>query len=376
MKPWMKWTLSGLVVALIAAGALRTLSARSAAKAALDAHQASAKATAVLELTSADVVQVRRVALARGVAISGPLKAVNAAFVKARIAGELRDLTVREGDTVKAGQVIARIDPTEAQARLRQAQQQAESARAQVEIAQRSLDNNRALVNQGFISSTALATSSANLAAMQANFQAAQAGAEVAAKALADTVLRAPISGQVAQRLAQPGERVTIDARLVEIVDVSRMELEASLSATDSLKLKLGQSAQVTVEGDTQARVATLTRINPSAMAGSRAVLVYLNLADAHGLRQGLFAQGTLQVGAEQTLALPLTAVRSDKPQPYVQLVSHNKVVHQTVTLGERGELLGQTLVAVQGVAEGASVLSGTLGAVRNSTPVKTMETK
>ncbi|MDP3338213.1 MAG: efflux RND transporter periplasmic adaptor subunit, partial [Rhodoferax sp.] len=311
MKPWIKWTLAGLAVAVLVGGTLRTLSARQARQAALEVQQAAQKSQVSVALAASDLVQVKTLELQQTVLISGPIKAVHTALVKARIPGELRDLTVREGDPVRAGQVLARIDPTESDARLRQAHQQAVAAKAQVAMAQRTFDNNQALVAQGFISSTALASSQASLDAAQASYQAAQSGADLAAKALDDTVLRAPIAGQISQRLAQPGERVPVDARIVEIVDNRQLELEASLNAADSLQVKVGQSAQLTLDGTNQVIQAKVVRINPSASVGSRTVLVYLALAQDANLRHGLFAQGSLNVGAVTTLALPLSAVRT-----------------------------------------------------------------
>jgi RND family efflux transporter MFP subunit len=372
MKPWMKWTLAGLVAALLVAGTLRTLSARRATQAALEAQQAAQQSQVSVALAASDLVQVKTLELQQTVLISGPIKAVNTALVKARVPGELRDLSVREGDAVRAGQVLARIDPTESDARLRQARQQAAAAKAQVAITQRNLDNNQALVAQGFISSTALASSQASLDAAQASYQAAQSGADLAAKALDDTVLRAPIAGQISQRLAQPGERVPVDARIVEIVDNRQLELEASLNAADSLRVKVGQRAQLTLDGATQAIQARVVRINPSATAGSRAVLVYLALAPDASLRHGLFAQGSLNVGTLTTLALPLSAVRTDKPQPYVQLVSQNQVQHANVTLGVRGNLADLAMVAVTGVAQDSVVIDGAVGSLRVGTLVKT----
>ncbi|MBI2750921.1 MAG: efflux RND transporter periplasmic adaptor subunit [Burkholderiales bacterium] len=371
MKRWIKWIVVAVILGLVAAGALRALSARKAQKDALAAQQAGQQTQATVELLASDRIAVRMIELPQSLPISGSLKAVNSAIVKARVPGELQGLVVREGDVVKAGDVIARIDATEYQARVKQAQQQAESAKAQVDIAKRSFDNNRSLVDQGFISKTALDSSMSTLAAAEANYRAAQAGADVAAKSLDDTVLRAPIAGLVAQRLAQPGERVAVDARVVEIVDLSRLELEASFNAADSLQVQTGQTAQLTVEGATKPLTAKVVRINPSAVAGSRAVLAYLAVEPSPGLRQGLFAQGSLQTGLTRTLAVPLATVRTDKPAPYVQVVDKGQVLHQSVTLGARGERDGQAMVAVQGVAEGATVLVGSVGTLRAGTPVK-----
>ncbi len=371
MKPWLKWIVLALIVALLAAGTLRLLSARKEKQTALDAQQAAQKTEAVVTLAATDLVQALPADLVQSLAISGPIKAVNSAFVKARVAGELQGLTVREGDVVKAGDVIARVDPTESQSRVHQAQQQAQAAKAQVDIAQRSFDNNRSLVDQGFISKTALDTSLATLASAQANYRAALASVDMASKSLQDTVLRSPIAGLVAQRLAQPGERVAVDARIVEVVDLRRLELEASLSPADSLAVKVGQSAQLTVEGASEPMSAKVVRINPSAQAGSRAVLAYLAVEPNPGLRQGLFAQGTLNVGMHHTLVLPLSAVRTDKPQPYVQWVHNDRVEHQAVELGARGVVNDIPLVGVQGIAENAWVLNAGVGALRAGTRVQ-----
>ncbi|CAM8663461.1 AcrA Membrane-fusion protein [Comamonadaceae bacterium] len=373
MKPWIKWTSAALAVAVLAGVGLRLAASNKAKKTTLEAQQAALQVPVRLELAPGDLIQARTLDLTRSLPVSGPIKAFNSAFVKARVAGELQGLTVREGDRVQAGQVLARVDATEYQARTRQAQQQAESAKAQVDIARRSFDNNRKLVDQGFISQTALESSSASLAAAEASYRAAMAAADIARKSLDDTVLRAPITGQVAQRLAQPGERVAIDARVLEVVDLNRLEVEASLAAADSIGVQVGQAVRLNVEGSNRSLTGKVARINPSAVAGSRSVLAYLNLDTTEGLRQGLFAQGSIAIGVSRALAVPVSTIRTDKPLPYVQWVQDNKVAHQTVTLGERGEADGVPMVAVTGLAEGSQVLSGAVGALRAGTAIKTV---
>jgi len=375
MKSWIKWVMGAVVLLLLATAVVGALSARKSQQQALAATSA-AKAQTVVELAATDVLQAKTLELSQGLPVSGSLKAVNSAFVKARVAGELQGLTVREGDFVKAGQVLARIDASEYQSRVRQAQEQADAARAQIDIVQRQYDNNKALVDQGFISKTALDTSLANLNAAQSNHKAALAAADVAKKSLDDTVLRAPLSGQVAQRLAQPGERVGIDARVLEVVDLSRLELEASLNAADALAVRPGQSAVLQIAGSTQTVNARVARINPSAQGGSRSVLVYLsvdNNGNATGLRQGLFAQGTLGTTRLSSLAVPLSAVRTDKPAPYVQVVENNQVIHKVVELGVRGNSAAgnEVMVAVKGLTENALLVAGAVGALREGTAVK-----
>lgn len=371
MKNKGRWLLVAFVVAVVVIGGWRVIGARRVQQVAQQQQLAAQRARPGVELAQADVVKAATRELQRGLPVSGSLKAVNSAFVKARVAGELLDLKLREGDAVRAGQVVARVDATEGRARLNQAQEQADAARAQIDIAQRQYANNKALVDQGFISRSALDTSANNLSAAQATHKAALAAVDVARKGVDDAVLRAPISGIVAQRLAQPGERISVDGRVIEIVDLGRLEMEATLTAADSVDVRVGQDATLQVEGSPRPLAAKVARINPSAQAGSRSVLAYLALADTTGLRQGLFAQGTLAVGRTTALAVPLAAVRTDKPAPYVQVVEDGKVAHKAVQPGARGDAGGETWVAVTGVADGATVIRGHVGPLREGTIVK-----
>ena len=372
MKLKVKWIALALVAVLLAAGAVKMVTSKNAQKQNLQAQQAAQANAPSVQLAAKDVLDVQEIELQQGLAISGQIKAVNSAFVKARVAGELRELSVREGDFVKAGQIIGRIEATEYLARVRQAEQQAQAAKAQVDIAKRSFENNRALVDQGFISKTGLDASSSSLAGAQASYLAAQAGADLAQKSLDDATVRAPISGQISQRLVQSGERVAIEARMVEIVDLSRLELEISLAASDSVFVKVGQKALLNVEGNGQSISATVARLNPSATAGSRAVLAYLSLDQSAQLRQGFYAQGVLATGSQRVIAIPLSAVRTDKPQPYVQVLADGKIQHQTVELGSRGEYQGQTMVAVAGLAPGKKILAGVAGPMTVGTLIST----
>ncbi len=220
-------------------------------------------------------------------------------------------------------------------------------AKAQLGIAQRAHENNQALVQKGFISATALETSSANLAAAQANHLAALAALDIARKSLGDTILRSPLAGQISARMVQNGERVGIDARIFEVLDLSAFELEAALAPADAAAIQAGQTAQLTVEGLEAPVSAEVSRINPNVQAGSRSVLVYLRVPTASGMRQGLFAQGQILTGEIEGLALPLSSVRNDKPQPYVQLVREGRVAHVTVSLNRQGVLNGEPMLLI-----------------------------
>jgi RND family efflux transporter MFP subunit len=370
---WLKWMLLAVLISTIVLSVIRSMEQRKAREQAAQAAAAALQQAPVFELNASDVVAVQTLALDQTVALSGSLRALQTAVIKARAAGELQGLSKREGDAVRAGETVARVDNTEAQARLRQAEQQAQAAQAQVAIAQRGFDNNQALVRQGFISATALDTSSANLAAAQANHQAALAARDVARKALGDTVLTSPLTGQVSARLAQNGERVGLDARVLEVVDLSGFELEAALAPADAAAVRVGQLARLKVEGLSEPVAATVARINPSVQPGSRSVLIYLRVNAEPGMRQGLFAQGAVVTGRVDAPAVPLSSVRNDKPAPYIQLVREGKVVHQPISLAQQARQGDEPMVMLgdaSAVSPGTLVLRVQAGLIREGTAV------
>ena len=373
MKRWLRWVVALVACGVVAAFAVRAIVLRKAEHAQLGAPAAT---MAAIDLDAGDLLVLQPGELVRAVDVSGGLKAYDSAIVKARVAAEVKEITVREGDAVKAGQLLGRLDATEFEWRLRQAEQQAASAQSQLDIAERALANNRALVEQGFISKNALDTSVMSAAGARASLEAARAAAELARKSLADTQIRAPLAGLVSQRFVQPGERVALDAKLIEIVDLSRIELEAAVSPEDITSVQVGSRARLQIDGIAAPVQARVVRINPSAQTGSRAVPVYLEVAPTPGLRQGLFARGGIELERRPGLVLPASALRIDQARPYVLVAAGGKAVQRAVEPGARGwASFGggapePAIAVVSGLAAGDVVLRGSVGTLRDGTPV------
>lgn len=405
MKRSGRWALSLALIGLLAITGWRAVVNLQHKKPAV--ANGSAPLELPIQLAAQEVLTAQPLQLALSVPLNGVVQAVNSAMVKAYVAGELRGLTVREGDSVSKGQQLARVDATEAEARWRQAKQQADASRAQLVIAQRNQDNNAALVQKGFISTTALLTSQANLDSARANLAAAQAAADAARKSVTDAVITSPMSGQIAQRFVQNGERVGVEARIVEVVDPGKLEIMAQLAPADSVQVQVGQMAELQVPGapqDMTAIRAKVVRINPNAQTGSRTVAAYLAVQKDEAaknnssqripqLRPGLFLQGSILTGNASQLAVPLAAVRTDKPLPYVQVLQAVKptvaaiapehtqeissrtelrVIHKTVELGRQSAHEGATWVQIlKGLNAGDRILAGSTGGLREGTLVE-----
>jgi RND family efflux transporter MFP subunit len=367
------WIIAVLLLALAAIGARTVAKSRQAARAAPAKAEAAAP---VLEFLPSDLLTITQRDLRQTLAASGSLRAYNQAAVKARVAGEVRDVLVREGETVKAGQVLVRMDEADYRARVAQAEGALSAARGQLDIAAKARENNRALLDRGFISKNAYDTASSQYDIAQANVNAAQGGLDVSRKALGDTVIRAPIAGIVASRSVQPGEKVSADNKLLDVVDLSRMEMEVAVPTSDIIAIAPGQEVAVKVEGLAQLLPATVVRINPATQAGSRSIMTYLQLDNPQNrLRAGMFGEARLTLAKKAgVLAAPPSALQVNGDNAYVYAIEQDKLVRRQVQTGITGSDGDVTLVEITGGLEpGARIVRSNLGNLPAGANVKVL---
>jgi membrane fusion protein, multidrug efflux system len=348
-----KWT--GLALAIIVAGVVAWVVMRAPAA----PSAAASPANTPLELAAVDVATIEPRVLTRLLPLSGSIAPFVQATVKSKVGGEVEQVTVREGQDVKAGDVIARIDTRNLQAEYDRELAAVEKARADLDLATLNRDKNRSLLEQKFISQNTYEQTESAYAASVASLKLAEAQARLVKISLEDAVVRAPFSGTIARRLVHPGEKVSPDSEIVSLVDLRQMELEAAVPAADIPSVRLGQTAAFTVGGFGARKFAgQVQRINPTTAEGSRAITIYIAVANAdRALKGGMFAQGELTLDATQpVLAVPQRAVREEAGANYVLTLKDGKVVRTSVALGAAIE--GAAFVEVrQGLAAGDRVI-------------------
>jgi len=317
-----------------------------------------------------DWVTVKPTLLASYVPLTGSVRAVDSATVKAKVAGELRSLSVREGMAVNKGDLIGQIDTTDYELRIQERQAQLRQAEAQLITAQRNADANQQLVARGFISENSSANTVSALDAAKAARDTVRFQLDQALKALGDTRLIAPISGMVAERHALPGEKLSPDNKVLSIVSTEKLEAELAVPAQDLVGIQIGQRLDLHVEGVDTAQAAKVLRINPSTSGSSRNVMVYLQLeGPTSKLRIGAFVQGLLPLQSKgQVLAVPFNAVRDQGGRQAVWVVRQGKLEEQLVRTGLRDDrakapngALGMIQI-LEGLNEGDTVVATALG--------------
>jgi membrane fusion protein, multidrug efflux system len=350
------WVVVGLVVlGLVGAGGWFAMQAMNKSK---KGNKSDPKDVALV-FAPKEVTQPALAPMPVTLALSGPLVAPQSATVRAKASGALLSLAVSEGDRVKAGQTLGRVDNSDIDSRLAERSAMLESMRVQAAQSQRTHESNVKLAQEQFISSNALEASRVALDAARANVRAteAQLGSVRAAAKLANLV--APIDGVVAKRHVVPGEKITPEQALITVVDVRKLELVANVGTHEVSLLKPGMTLQVSVEGATTPMAGPLLRIAPAAEAGTRSIGVVVGLDNANEqFRAGQYAIARVVLpGGAPRLTVPATSIVSVGGQDYAWVLADGVLARRAVGTGLKDAVNGRVEV-LQGLTANDRVLS------------------
>jgi membrane fusion protein, multidrug efflux system len=360
------WTGGGVAVLVIAGTAAAVATHRN------DVPGQADPASVVLEFTAAEVTQPVPMALADRIEFSGALVAPDTVVVKAKVAGTLLALSVAEGGRVAAGQVIGRIDASEANSLLAERRATVASLRAPFLQAQRQHQANIGLAEQQFISETALESSRTAMEAARAQLQAAEAQLTSGRLALRETALVAPIHGLVSKRQALPGEKLSLEQPVVTIVDLSRLELAGVVASHEVGRLAEGLPVEVRIEGVAESVAGRIARIAPAVEPGTRAFGVAITLPNPQeALRAGQYAMARVMLAdPAQRLTLPLEAVGRSAGQAHVWVIENGALMRRAVTTGRSDTARGRVEV-LGGLAPQATVLAASFDNLREGAPAR-----
>lgn len=367
-----------------------------------------------------NVVSVERVAdLKSYVTASGEIVATRYANLGSSVMGRVVSLTVREGDRVAAGQVLARIDPVQAESAVaaataavqaleadaagtedavRAAQAEVDASVARQAQASQALTRARELATSGLASradleaavaaaDTATAQVDAARASLARTTQARDAAARRITQGraeqarvrdqLAKTAITAPIAGVVTRLSVEEGEMVVMGVQnqpgtiLMTISDLSAVNAEVKVAEADVLRLALDNPARVTLDAvggrafdGRVVEIGASALLQTGAQAAAREFKVTIRLyGDIATLRPGLTCDTEILV-AERTnvLAVPLQAVVRRNGQSGVFAVRDGRAVFTPVTTG----LIGGLTIEVTGVDEGAPIVAGPFQVLRD----------
>ena len=357
---------------LVAGGGYAMKRARTVAPAAAAATAPVAAAPRSLEIAASDLVAIAPREVRSTLPLTGQLRPANQSVVRAKVAGEIVEMRVKEGQAVQAGELLARIDPADYKARVDEKAGALEASKAQFEYNEKTRRNNEELMRKNFISKNAYDNFLNSASVSQAQVKTAEAQLVQARKALDDTLVKAPIAGVVSERAMQVGDKAAIDSKLISIVDLTRMEIEAAVPAADIPAVAIGQEVRFTVEGfGDKAFTGSIARINPAAAAGSRSLIVYIEVANKEGLlKGGMFAKGGLTLDRRASvLAVPVSALREEAGQAVVYRIEAGKLLRTPVKTGVRNAEEGWIEIT-EGLPQGAQVVKANLGDLKSDVPV------
>lgn len=236
----------------------------------------------------------------------GVVEAVRTSHLAAQVTGSVTALTVREGDTVRAGQLLVRLDPRLARQQVLTNQAQDVAAQAQLSVARSEFERKRRLYEKKFISQSALEQAESEYKSAEAQTHAQQAQTGLASVQTGMHVISAPYAGVVSEVMTELGSMVVPDKPLLTVYDPRELRVVANVPQSQVSALKKGAVIEVEIPGapDSVGRQNSARMILlPVADATSHVVQVRVALPQtSRDLSPGMFAR----------VRLPLTAIHSD----------------------------------------------------------------
>ncbi len=254
------------------------------------------------------------------ISAEGVVEAVRQSTLAAQVAGQIVELKVKVGDSVKAGQVLVRIDPRAAEQVVSGSQSQLAEAQAGFTNALRSYERSKQLFAQNFISKAGLDQAEQDYKAAQARVGALQANAGQASTARTFTTITAPYAGVVSATPIEVGDMATPGRALVTVFDPAIMRVIATLSQSSLHDVKLEMPVQIEVPVAKRRMTARQVTLVPVIDSRTHTARLRLELADAAGLLPGQFSRAYFTTGVVRKLVIPEHAVlrRSEVTSVYV----------------------------------------------------------
>lgn len=312
------------------------------------------------EFAPGDLAELKREPLGRTIPVSGTMKPLLQATVRSKVPAEVARVHVQEGQSVAAGAPLVSLDTADLKARHDAQMAAVAEAGARLDLARKNQANNKALLEKSFISQNAYDSVASSVQVAEANLKSVESQGAITRRAVEDAQVRAPFGGIVAKRWVNQGDKVSPDMPVAQVVDLSRMELEAQVPVSEIPFVKVGQEILFLVDGFQGRRFAgKIERVNPSAELGSRSISVFATLANADfALKGGMFANGTLSTAAGSEVdVIPATAVIQEGGQTFVFVVKDGKVERRSVVLGQKNVERGVVTVK-EGLERGVQVIT------------------
>jgi len=331
----------------------------SAAASAPAAAAAAAASAPVLLLAAEDLRVVSASTLASGPVISGEVQPERRADLRAEVGALVKQVLKENGEQVRAGEVLVRLDDTAIRDALASADEAQRASGQSFEQAERQLQRLRTLQTQGMVSMQSLEDAEVRRNNAQSDLVAARARVSSARQQLQRTEVRAPFAGVLSDRKVSAGDTASVGKELVKVIDPASLRFEGLVSADRLHELKLGQAVSFRVNGYPQdVFVGSVKRIDASANAATRQVEVLVAFADPAKLPRvaGLFAEGRVETGGTQALMLPESAIKRAGEAAHVWRVEGQALRKVAVKLGERDSRSGE-FPAISGLAAGDRIL-------------------